>query len=177
MASVSSVNPLSFPTTQLIRPWYRSTHVKMHSLFLPVDRFEHGWAGQIELLSEQIEHGQWAGHGWAYCRSHNNLHISEIQKKPAISFSPKFALQVARINCLVQGIRQRLNIREQPLSIRQAVYNMLKHDWTVMLFHQSCSIMLTGHIPIPLAKYVLRIPSTRQFWPHQPKIAAYGPVM
>ena len=35
------------------------------------------------------------------------------------------------------------NIREQPLSIRQAVYNMLKHDWTILLFYQSCSIMLT----------------------------------
>ena len=37
------------------------------------------------------------------------------------------------------------NIREQPLSIRQAVYNMLKHDsdWTTLLFYQSCSIMLT----------------------------------
>ena len=35
------------------------------------------------------------------------------------------------------------NIREQPLSIRQAVYNMLKHDWTILLFYQSRSIMLT----------------------------------
>ena len=35
------------------------------------------------------------------------------------------------------------NIREQPLSIRQAVYNMLKHDWTILSFYQSCSIMLT----------------------------------
>ena len=35
------------------------------------------------------------------------------------------------------------NIREQPLPIRQAVYNMLKHDWTILLFYQSCSIMLT----------------------------------
>ena len=35
------------------------------------------------------------------------------------------------------------NIGEQPLSIRQAVYNMLKHDWTILLFYQSCSIMLT----------------------------------
>ena len=35
------------------------------------------------------------------------------------------------------------NIREQPLSIRQAVYNTLKHDWTILLFYQSCSIMLT----------------------------------
>ena len=29
------------------------------------------------------------------------------------------------------------------LSIRQAVYNMLKHDWTILFFYQSCSIMLT----------------------------------
>ena len=35
------------------------------------------------------------------------------------------------------------NIREQTLPIRQAVYNMLKHDWTILLFYQSCSIMLT----------------------------------
>ena len=36
------------------------------------------------------------------------------------------------------------NIREQPLSICQAAYNnMLKHDWTKLLFYQSCSIMLT----------------------------------
>ena len=34
-------------------------------------------------------------------------------------------------------------IREQHLSIRQAVYNMLTHDWTILLFYQSCSIMLT----------------------------------
>ena len=37
----------------------------------------------------------------------------------------------------------RSNKREQPLSIRQAVYNTLKHDWTILLFYQSCSIMLT----------------------------------
>ena len=30
------------------------------------------------------------------------------------------------------------NIHEQPLSIRQAVYNMFKHDWTILLFYQSC---------------------------------------
>ena len=24
------------------------THVKTHSLFLPVDKFEHGWAGHLE---------------------------------------------------------------------------------------------------------------------------------
>ena len=35
------------------------------------------------------------------------------------------------------------NTREQLLSIRQAVYNMLKHGWTILLFYQSCSIMLT----------------------------------
>ena len=36
------------------------------------------------------------------------------------------------------------NIREQPLSICQAVYNnMLKHDWTILLFYQSCSTTLT----------------------------------
>ena len=35
------------------------------------------------------------------------------------------------------------NLRGQPLSIRQAVHNMLKHDWTILLFYQSCSIMLT----------------------------------
>ena len=36
------------------------------------------------------------------------------------------------------------NIREQPPSIRQAVYNMLKHDWTILLsVYQSCSLMLT----------------------------------
>ena len=30
----------------------RTTRVKTHSLFLPVDRLEHGWPGQLE-------------HGWA----------------------------------------------------------------------------------------------------------------
>ena len=31
------------------------------------------------------------------------------------------------------------NICVQPLSIRQALYNMLKHDSTILLFYQSCS--------------------------------------
>ena len=35
------------------------------------------------------------------CRSHNNLHISKILQEPVISFSPKFAVQVARNNGLV----------------------------------------------------------------------------
>ena len=29
------------------------------------------------------------------------------------------------------------------LVARQAVYNMLKHDWTILLFYQYCCIMLT----------------------------------
>ena len=33
--------------------------------------------------------------------SYNNLHMSTILQEPAISFSPKFAFQVARKNCLV----------------------------------------------------------------------------
>ena len=39
----------------------------------------------------------------------NNLHMSTILQEPEISFSPKFALQVARTNCLVW---QRLNEKQ-----------------------------------------------------------------
>ena len=35
-----------------ILPPVQTTHAKTHSLFLPVDRLEHGWAGQLE-------HGRW----------------------------------------------------------------------------------------------------------------------
>ena len=47
------------------------------------------------------------------------------------------------LGCCIKSGFACSNIREQPLSIRQAVYNMLKHDWTILLFYQSCSIMLT----------------------------------
>ena len=35
---------------------------------------------------------------------------------------------------------------EQALSIRQAVYNMLKHDWTILLFYQSCSSIMLNSV-------------------------------
>ena len=35
-----------------------------------------------------------------FCRSHNNLRISKILQEPALSFSLKFTLQVARKDCL-----------------------------------------------------------------------------
>ena len=47
------------------------------------------------------------------------------------------------LGCCIKSGFACSNIREQPLSIRQAVYNMLKHDWTILLFYQSCSIILT----------------------------------
>ena len=48
-----------------------------------------------------------------------------------------------QLGCCIKSGFACSNTREQPLSIRQAVYNMLKHDWTILLFYQSCSIMLT----------------------------------
>ena len=47
------------------------------------------------------------------------------------------------LGCCIKSGFACSNIREQPLSIRQAIYNMLKHDWTILIFYQSCSIMLT----------------------------------
>ena len=42
---------VSIPTT---------TNVKTHSLFLPVDRLDHGWADQLEHgRADQLEHGCW----------------------------------------------------------------------------------------------------------------------
>ena len=47
------------------------------------------------------------------------------------------------LGCCIKSSFACSNIHEQPPSIRQAVYNMLKHDWIILLFYQSCSIMLT----------------------------------
>ena len=47
------------------------------------------------------------------------------------------------LGCCIKSGFACSNIREQRLSIRQAVYNMSKHDWTILLFYQSCSTMLT----------------------------------
>ena len=37
------------------------------------------------------------------------------------------------LGCCIKSGFACSNIREQPLLIRQAVYNMLKHDWTILL--------------------------------------------
>ena len=47
------------------------------------------------------------------------------------------------LGCCIKSGFACSNKREQPLSIRQAVNNMLKHDWTILVFYQSYSIMLT----------------------------------
>ena len=47
------------------------------------------------------------------------------------------------LGCCIKSGFACSNIHKQPCHIRQAVYNMLKHDWTILLFYQSCSIMLT----------------------------------
>ena len=49
------------------------------------------------------------------------------------------------LDCCIKSGFACANKREQPLSIPQAVYNMLNYmyDSTILLFYQSCSIMLT----------------------------------
>ena len=42
------------------------------------------------------------------------------------------------LGCCIKSDFAWSNIRKQPLLIRQAVYNMLKHDWKILLFYQSC---------------------------------------
>ena len=39
------------------------------------------------------------------------------------------------LGCCIKSGFACSNIREQPLSIRKVVYNMLKHDWTILLFY------------------------------------------
>ena len=47
------------------------------------------------------------------------------------------------LGCCIKSGFASSNIREQPLSIHQVVYDMLKHDGTILIFYQSCFIMLT----------------------------------
>ena len=146
--------------------------MKTHSLFLPVDRLEQGWAGQLE-------HGCWQAWTWLSwpawtwlltglfmhvgtdCSVHclMNEDLNNVVGTIMINQQPySYILEHViikwwnnkiehrcynELGCCIKSGFACCNIREQPLSIRQAVYNMLKHDWTILLFYQSCSIMLT----------------------------------
>ena len=98
--------------------------VELASLNMVVDRLEHAcwnrlfmawWTNRLERLERcwMIEHvvREWWNNKieqWCY-----NNHELDCCIKSGFAWS---------------------NIRVQPLSIRQAVYNMLKLDWTILLF-------------------------------------------
>ena len=113
---------------------------------LHVDRLEHSWAGQLE-------HGCWQA-----CPCNVGTYCSWLDERTDLNDVVRtIMINQQQCSCMIEHavrewwnnkIEQRCynnhelgcciksgfscsNIREQPLSIRQAVYNMLKHDWTL----------------------------------------------
>ena len=121
------------------------THVKTHCLFLLVDRLEYGWAGHLghgcwqacSCMLEQTVHGLMNKQTWTMLLNmlSGNVEITILNSDVTTSLH--------ELGCCIKSGSVCSNKREQPLSICQAVYNTLKHDWTILLFYQSCSIMLT----------------------------------
>ena len=118
-------------------------YTKAHSrLFLPVDGLENGWAGQLE-------HGCWQA---CSCMLEQTVHwwLDERTDRGTMSMYDRTCYsgtgndEITRNNnhelglgCYIKsGFACSINIREQPLSIRQAVYNMsVKHDWTIHYYY------------------------------------------
>ena len=128
--------------------------VELASLNSVVDRLEHGWAGQLEQCCWQacscISMLKQTVHGL------NNVVGTIIINQQPCSFMIEHVVREwwnnkieqrcynnHELGCCIKSGFECSNIRKQPLSIRQAEYNMLKHDWTILLFYQSCSIVLT----------------------------------
>ena len=144
----------------------------MHSLFLPVDRLEHDWAGKFEHGFRWPAWTRLSWPAWTALLTGLFMHVgtdcswldewtdlNNVVGTIMINQQPCSCMieHVVRewwnneiecynnheLGCCIKSGFACSNIREQPLSIRQAVHNMLKHDWTILLFYQSCSIMLT----------------------------------
>ena len=122
----------------------------------------HGWAGQLEQCCWQacscmLEHEHEQDCSWLDERTDLNNVVGTIMiNQQPCSYMIEHIVREwwnnkieqrchnnHELGCCIKSGFACSNKREQHLSIRQAVYNMLTHDWTILLFYQPCSIMLT----------------------------------
>ena len=118
--------------------------VELASLNIVVDRVDiHAWTNRLEQR----------------CWNHHDKSTAMfMHDRTCCHWMIKFQIEQRCYNnrelgCCIKSGFACSSKREQPLSIPQAVYNMLKYtaiysciqyvDSTILLFHQSCSIMLT----------------------------------
>ena len=111
------------------------------SLNMVVDRLVHACWNRLFMAwwTNRLEQRYWNHHdkstaifihGITCCQGMN-----EITRLNSDVTTTMHLVVVSNIGCCIKS--------EQPLSIHQALYNMLKHDWIILLFYQSCSAMLT----------------------------------